>query len=308
MISTPMDVLTAYPVRKKKSQKQLFRRDVVDYLQSIGYSVKEEKGSFSCVNVVAGDPEKAKFLVTAHYDTCAGMPFPNLITPCNFFPFMLYQSFLLVIMFAFMAVGGVIAYLLTQDEQVTFLVSYAFLWLFLGLMMFGPANPANANDNTSGVVTVLEIARSIPAEVREKVCFVLFDLEEAGLVGSAAYRKAHKKASENQIVLNLDCVGDGDNVVFFPTGKLRKDQEKLSMLENIAGTVGEKSLTVHKKGFSYYPSDQANFPYGVGIAALRKSPLGLYLGRIHTKRDTILDEDNVMLLRSRLILMISSAK
>lgn len=308
MISTPMDVLTAYPVRKKKSQKQLFRRDVVDYLQSLGYAVKEEKGSFGCVNVVAGDPEKAKFLITAHYDTCAGMPFPNLITPCNFFPFMLYQSFLLVIMFAFMAVGGVIAYLLTQDEQVTFLVSYAFLWLFLGLMMFGPANPSNANDNTSGVVTVLEIARSIPAELRGKVCFVLFDLEEAGLVGSASYRKTHKLASEKQIVLNLNCVGDGDNVVLFPTGKLRKDREKLSMLENFTGTVGEKSLNVHKKGFSYYPSDQVNFPCGVGIAALRKSPLGLYLGRIHTKRDTILDEDNVMLLRSRLILMISSAK
>ena len=308
MISNPMDVLTAYPVRKTKSQKQLFRRDVTNYLQSLGYSVKEEKGSFGCVNVVAGDPEKAKFLVTAHYDTCAGMPFPNLITPCNFLPFALYQGFLLLIMFAFMGLGGVVAYLLTQNELVTFWIAYGCLWLFLILMMFGPANPSNANDNTSGVVTVLEMAKSIPAEVRDKVCFVLFDLEEAGLIGSASYRKTHKKASEHQIVLNLDCVGDGDDLVFFPTGKLKKDPERSALLENIAGTVGEKTITVHKKGFSYYPSDQANFPYGVGIAALRKSKLGLYLGRIHTKRDTILDENNVMLLRSRLILMISSMK
>lgn len=308
MISNPMDVLIAHPIRKQKGQKQLFRRDVTNYLQSLGYSVKEEAGSFGCVNVVAGDPEKAKFLVTAHYDTCAGMPFPNLITPCNFLPFALYQGFLLLTMFAFMGLGGVVAYLLTQNEQVTFWIAYGCLWLFLILMMFGPANPNNANDNTSGVVTVLEIAKSIPAEVREKVCFVLFDLEEAGLIGSAFYRKTHKKASEHQIVLNLDCVGDGDDLVFFPTGKLKKDQSKLSNLENIAGTVGEKTITVHKKGFSYYPSDQANFPYGVGIAALRKSKLGLYLGRIHTKRDTILDENNVMLLRSRLILMISSSK
>ena len=49
-----------------------------------------------------------------------------------------------------------------------------------------------------------------------------------------------------------------------------------------------------------YPSDQANFPWGVGICALRKGKAGLYLSRIHTRRDTVLEETNVNILRAAL--------
>jgi len=169
------------------------------------------------------------------------------------------------------------------------------------LMMFGPANRSNVNDNTSGVIAVLEMLRSLPEVNRDKVCFVLFDLEEAGLIGSSSYRKAHKKVTENQIVLNMDCVGEGDEIVFFPTKKLIKDREKMLDLCRCVGRFGDKSITVKHKGFRYYPSDQRNFPYGVGIAAFRRSKwAGLYCDKIHTAKDTVLDERNVNLLRAAL--------
>lgn len=307
MLTNPMDILTMFPVRKSRKQKQAFRDAVQSYLRDLGYEAKIEKGSFGCQNVVIGDPENAKYLITAHYDTPAGIPFPNLITPCNVVTFLLYQMFILVIMFGFMALVGLVVVAMTDDSQIAFQAAYASLWIFLGLMMFGPANKNNANDNTSGVVTVLETLRTMPDNQRSKVCFVLFDLEEAGLVGSAAYRKAHKKASENQIVLNLDCVGDGDEIVFFPTKKLRKDHHIMAHLCRCVGHYGPKSIAVRAKGFSYYPSDQGNFPYGVGIAALHRSKwAGLYLGRIHTKQDTILEETNVNILRAALTTLISS--
>lgn len=305
MIREPMDILTQYPVRKSKGQKQAFRTDVCGYAASLDYECREEAGGLGVRNLVIGDPEKAKVLITAHYDTCAALPFPNLITPCNLLPFLGYQLLLCVYLLAVPGLFGMLVGWLTKSADIGYWSGYVFFWVVLALVLIGPANQSNANDNTSGVVTLLEIARTLPENQRRKVCFVLFDLEEAGLLGSAAYRKAHKKETENQIVLNLDCVGDGDHIRLFPTKKLKKDRKRLSSLYKACGCFGSKDILIREKGFSVYPSDQAAFPYGVGICALRDSKAGLYLGRIHTRRDTILEQTNVNLLRAALITFIT---
>ena len=305
MLEKPMDVLTDFPVRKTKRQKQAFRDAVQAYAASIGYESRVEKGSFGSQNLILGNPEQADYLVTAHYDTCARLPIPNFLTPCNFWLFLLWQLALMLLILGVCIFGGLAVGLLTGSGFAGVLAGYLLVWILLALMLIGPANPSNANDNTSGVVTLLEIARSLPEGQRGKVCFVLFDLEEAGLIGSAAYRKAHKKASDSQLVLNLDCVGDGDHIRFFPTKKLKKDRKKLTSLYKACGYFGKKDVLVHEKGFSANPSDQANFPYGVGICALRKKGKTLYLSRIHTPKDTILEETNVNILRAALITFIT---
>lgn len=305
MISKPMDVPELFPVRKSSKQKKTFRDAVLSYTRTLGYDGNVERGSMGSRNVVIGDPEKAKYLITAHYDTCARMPFPNLITPCSFLLFLAYQIFMVIVIFGAAIICGVAVGLLMNDAELAGIAAYLFVWLFLILMMVGPANKHNANDNTSGVVTLLEIAWSMPGKCRDQVCFILFDLEEAGLIGSASYRKKHKKASENQIVLNLDCVGDGDEILFFATKKLKKDEHKMALLRRCGWRGGEKSIAIREKGFAVYPSDQSNFPYGVGICALRRSRwAGLYLGRIHTRKDTILDVNNINILRAALVSMI----
>lgn len=306
-MNTPMDVVKNYPVRKSKKQKQAFRTDVTQWLQNLGYPVCEEEGSFHSCNLVIGDPRRARYLVTAHYDTCARLPFPNLITPCNFWTFLLYQIFIfLMLMLPALAVGGLAGYLL-HSFDIGYFLFVVLLWADIVLMLIGPANSSNVNDNTSGVVTLLEIARSIPELHRKNVCFVLFDLEEAGLIGSASYKKKHKREIPNQLVLNLDCVGEGDDIYFFPTAKLKKSKERLAPLQKLAGGYGKKSIAVRTKGFSIYPSDQSNFPYGVGICALKRGWAGLYLSRIHTPRDTVLDETNVNILRAALTTLISGS-
>lgn len=306
-MNTPMDVVKNYPVRKSKKQKQAFRADVTQWLQNLGYPVCEEKGSFHSCNLVIGDPQRARYLVTAHYDTCARLPFPNLITPCNFWTFLLYQIFIfLMLMLPALAMGGLVGYLL-HSFDIGYFLFVVLLWAAIVLMLIGPANSSNVNDNTSGVVTLLEIARSIPELHRKNVCFVLFDLEEAGLIGSASYKKKHKREIPNQLVLNLDCVGEGDDIYFFPTAKLKKSKERLAPLQKLAGGYGKKSIAVRTKGFSIYPSDQSNFPYGVGICALKRGWAGLYLSRIHTPRDTVLDETNVNILRAALTTLISGS-
>lgn len=300
MLTNPMEVLRTYPVRKTKKQKQAFRDAVEAYAASVGYPSRVERGSFGCRNLILGDPESARYLVTAHYDTCARLPFPNFITPCNFLPFLGYQLLVMVLLLFTAFTVGILAGIAASSVAIGCAVGYLCIWVLLGLMLAGPANPSNANDNTSGVVTLLEIARTLPENQRHKVCFVLFDLEEAGLMGSASYRKAHRKATDSQLVLNLDCVGDGDHIRLFPTRRLKKDRKKLTSLYLACGYFGKKDVLVQEKGFSVYPSDQANFPWGVGICALRKGKAGLYLSRIHTRRDTVLEETNVNILRAAL--------
>ena len=317
MLVRPMDILEQYPVRKNKKQKQAFRTAVQSYGEKLGYLVTVERGSFGAQNLIFGNPEQAKYLVTAHYDTCARMLLPNFITPCNVPVYLTYQLGLILMI----AVGAIVlsvvegaalagiavllgnhlgdAWILFVGLVVPSLFGFSGLLLVL-MLIIGPANKKNANDNTSGVVTLLEIARTLPENQRHKVCFVLFDLEEAGLIGSASYRRKHKKATDNQLILNLDCVGDGDHLIMFPTKKLRKDRKKLTSLYRACGYFGPKSLLVHEKGASIYPSDQKHFPWGVGICALHKRKKLLYMSRIHTKKDTVLEQTNVNILRAAL--------
>ena len=299
-----MDVLEQFPVRKTKKQKLAFRTAVQSYAESLGYPVSVETGTFGACNLLLGDPEQAKFLVTAHFDTCAGMPIPNFITPCNLPLFLLHQLALTGLFAAvyLCAVNGFI--LLFEDHRFSSLLALICVAFLVLWMLIGPANKNNANDNTSGVVTLLEIARTFPENQRHKVCFVLFDLEEAGLIGSACYRKKHKAATDKQLVLNLDCVGEGNHLLMFPTKYLKENRKRLTSLYKACGYFGKKSLRVYEEGRYVYPSDQMHFPYGVGICALRKHKKLLYLSRIHTKKDTILEETNVNILRAALTTLI----
>ena len=96
--------------------------------------------------------------------------------------------------------------------------------------------------------------------------------------------------------------------MMFPTKKIKKDTAAMEALRSICGSADRKSLAIREKGFAYYPSDQKNFPMGVGIAAFRRGKwAGLYCDKIHTKKDTVLDENNVSFLRDRLIRLIGSA-
>ena len=300
-----MDILTMFPIRRSAAQKQTFRDEVCKYAASIGYSVTVEQGKRGVHNVVIGNPKTADYLITAHYDTPAASPFPNFLTPTNMALYVMYQ---IVVILLFMAVAFLICLpvaIITHDETATFLVAYIAYMVMAFLPRYGPANKNNYNDNTSGIVTLLETARSMPENRRNKVCFVLFDLEEKGLVGSAAYRKAHKEETEKLIVLNLDCVGDGDVLRIFPTKKLKAEKDKLNWLKRACGSFGKKDIGLIEKGLTVYPSDQKSFPRAVAIAAFhRKKFIGRYHGRIHTKRDTVLDYTNINILRAALITLV----
>lgn len=299
MLMRPMDILTEFPVRKTRQQKQAFRDGVCTYGERLGYPVTVESGPFGCRNVIFGDPDKAHYLVTVHYDTPARLLFPNFCTPCNGMLYLLREVCMWLAIMLITVMAGVLAALMAGEWIIPF-VTFPMVFGIVGLLFIGPANKSNVNDNSSGVITLLEIMKTLPENCRSKVCFVLFDLEEAGLIGSGHYRKNHTEATDRQLVLNLDCVGDGDHIRMFPTKKLRKDRVKCTSLYKACGYFGKKDMLVHETGFYLYPSDQRRFPYGVGICALNRRKKLLYLSRIHTPGDTILDITNVNILRAAL--------
>lgn len=260
-------------------------------------------------NVIVGDPEAADVVYTAHYDTCAVLPFPNLITPQNLLFYLLYQLLIVVPMFL-LAIGAEVLLLILWNDAplwLAMLLVYCVLGFCLWWILAGPANKHTMNDNTSGVATLMEIALSLPQEARGKVAFIFFDNEEKGLFGSSLYKKVHGKKMKDTLVVNFDCVSDGDHIQFYPSSKLKKNPLLFNKLKDSFSSDDRKQVAL-VTGFGFYPSDQRAFPNGVGVAAMHKSRLGYWLGRIHTKRDTVFDEENIELLRRGALQLASSFK
>ena len=74
---------------------------------------------------------------------------------------------------------------------------------------------------------------------------------------------------KDRLVVNFDCVSDGDHFLFVQSGRAKK--RCAGALERSFLPAAEKTVTVTGPLGAFYPSDQANFPCGVGVAALRRS-------------------------------------
>jgi Zn-dependent M28 family amino/carboxypeptidase len=138
----------------------------------------------------------------------------------------------------------------------------------------------------------------LPQDLRDKVCVIYFDNEEKGLLGSDFFRSKHKKEVKDKLLLNFDCVGDGREVVFLAKKKAREDENYnllLGVLQECAKYHDVDFLCGNIKPMMF-GSDQMHFEKGVGVCALRKSPFGRYVARIHTPFDTICREENIMYL------------
>ena len=288
MTSTTKEIFGKYEIRKSKKQKTAFIQWLTPVLEKAGYPVAVEKGSFGARNIVIGDVKTASVIYTAHYDTCAVMPFPNFITPKSIFIYILYQLVICIPIFALIGLGTWLARLI--DPAFALLGYWVSFLAVMGVMTCGPANKHTANDNTSGTTAIIDLALAMPEELRGKAAFVLFDLEESGLLGSSSFASRHKQEMKETLLVNLDCVSDGETMLFV----LKKGAHKhLPLLKEVFTDSDSVKADFATKGY-VYPSDQANFKCGVGVASLKKTKGGLlYMDKIHTARDTVYREENI---------------
>lgn len=287
-------VFNTLPVRKSAAQKAAFRAAATTALQQAGWPVRTHTAGrlIKSHNLVAGNLRTAQVVFTAHYDTPARLPLPNFMAPLNLGLSLLYQLVLALLLCVpiFAAAFGV--GWLTRMPLAASLSALAVCGAMLWLLMAGPANRHNANDNTSGVLALLELAQALPQELRDKAALVFFDNEELGLLGSAALRKQLGPMADVPFI-NFDCVGVGDTMLFCCGGAARKDTTLQNALHTAFAPPAGKQLLVDRSVTTLYPSDQMNFKKGVGVAALRKTKAGLIVSRIHTPRDTALQPENI---------------
>ena len=291
-----------FPVRKKDEQKERFLDYAVEQARRMGYSARVEENGRSGQNrnFVAGDPEKARVIFTAHYDTPAVMPLPNLMLPRNIPLYILYQILVVGLLILIGLAAAFAVFALTKSRQmilITFLLAYYALLL---VMIAGPSNKHNVNDNTSGVASVLRLMETLPEECRAQAAFILFDNEEKGMRGSKAYARQHESIKKNTLVVNMDCVGVGKHMLVIAKNYARVMNEYALLVDSL---VPEGEITPHFYGTtgSVMNSDQKSFRCGVGIAACkRKRIVGYYTPNIHTARDTQSDVENVEYLALKL--------
>jgi len=290
MLEISKQILDKYQVRKTKKQKLEF----ISFLKQYFPNLKVEEGGLGHNrNIIIGDVSSAKVILSAHYDTCAVLPFPNLIMPRNFLFTILYALLVCIPFFVVMAVSNTLMYNLTENWTLSYYISLILMFaLIIYVFMLGKPNKHTANDNTSGIITLLEIYGKMSEDERKKVAFVFFDNEENGLLGSSYFRKLHKQEIKSKLLINYDCVSDGDNILLVLNKATRKYFEQ--PVKDVFKSNGDKIVHIHSSSTTFYPSDQMGFPISIAVSALKKNRiLGLYMNRIHTSRDTVFDERNI---------------
>lgn len=161
-----------FPIRKTTAQKRAFEKWVMAKMREMGYRPyvdgMNRKDKLRHRNIVAGDPQNAELLISAHYDTAATIGVPDLRIPRNFPVYILSQGAVLLGMLLISLLIGTVVGLATKSGDwliLTFFFAYLALML---LMMFGAANKHNVNDNTSGIAALLETMQRLSPEARER--------------------------------------------------------------------------------------------------------------------------------------------
>ncbi len=301
------EIDSLYPVRKSAEQKRAFEQWVLAKMREMGYRPyvdgMNRKDKVRQRNIVAGDPQHAGIIISAHYDTAATIGIPDIRIPRNFPVYALSQLvILLALLLISLLVGCAVGLLSKNGDWLILSFFLTFLCIVL-LMMFGKANPHNANDNTSGVAALLETMARLSPEARESTAFILFDNQETGSRGAKYFTQQHVEIQAMQLLVDLNCIGDGDHFIV-SAPKLAQDKPGYAVLrdalEQNAAEFGVQTgfwSRIRVRG----AGDYRKFSCGVGISAYHHSTgVGLVTGRLHTSRDTVCREENVAYLAKSL--------
>lgn len=289
-------ILDDFQTRKTKAQKSNFTSFLISELEKNEiYAKIDESGSIiKSRNIVIGDISKANVIFTAHYDTAPKLPFPNFITPKNLLFYIFYQILILLPLFIICFLVSFISMIFFENILIAYFLCAFLAFGFVYIIMFGKENKNTVNDNTSGIITLCEIMLNMTKDELATTAFVFFDNEELGLIGSSAFAKQHREEIKGKIVINFDCVSDGETIMVVVNGVARKKYGDIITSAYSMNDDYKVKPFITKALTTFYPSDQMNFPINIAVAALkRKRFLGYYLDRIHTKHDTVFREENI---------------
>ena len=111
---------------------------------------------------------------------------------------------------------------------------------------------------------------------------------------------------KDRFLVNFDCVGNGDNIVFIAQ-KEAVDSTEYMLLES--SFINKENFNIefltHKQADSN--SDHKNFPKGVACVVCKKMNNGLlYTPNIHTNKDLVANNSNINFLTKNICLFIQN--
>ncbi len=288
-------LFATYQARKTKAQKTSFIQFASSAAADAGFMSNVENTKNGARNIVIGNLETASVVYTAHYDTASKSPFPTFIFPKAPILTTLYQialGLLMLLPSALLFAFSVLVLPLIIPTAVSVLLGIllaagayiACIYFFLS----GPATQNNANSNTSGVATLLEIMQSIPSESRSGVAFVFFDSSVNGLIGSADFAKKHKHLNK-KLFVNFDCVGVGEQFIVVQS----RASAKFSTVVSTAFASSGKIKTEIVSGVNRLPSDHKNFKCSVGVCAMNSKDGSPKLIVKNNDSDTVCVDENI---------------
>lgn len=292
-------VFEKHPARFTRKEKERFFDSAKQFLFDNGVSEDEVKvvklnGAMKSENLVIGDPS-AEYVFTAHYDTPGKTGWMLGTSPI--FGQTGANIFMLLAIFLLVPLCHIVVDRFVSTESFMSFLAYELCLIIFFVIMFLPMfikNKNNRNDNTSGSLAVLNLAvmAQQDPEFKSKCCFILFDNEEWGLIGSRSHAKWLKKNkidASKSTYINIDCVGYGDVLL------AAKTPGKNTAFAPITEHLSAAGLNVKKKTSSMiFMSDHANFKNSVMLSYVKRSLIGpLYIPKIHTGRDKICEMDKV---------------
>lgn len=199
--------LTFYQKRKTLAEKRAFRDYIQKQARDLGLRTNIYPETKACKNVIVGDLKSAEYVICAHYDTAPRfLPvIERNYTYCHKFleiiSLILGTGLLVLFYFLNLLWLGIVAF-----------VSGIILFLRINGTL-SQSRKYSYNDNTSGIITVLNLMDSYK-DFNQRVAYVFLDNKEKGLIGSKALSKMMQAQKmivqkEDKKFVFLDCVGIG---------------------------------------------------------------------------------------------------
>ncbi|MEM1328026.1 MAG: M28 family peptidase [Bacteroidota bacterium] len=227
MLEDTYSTLQKHHRRLKRDEKDAFLDAATLLLENWGYKVKRVATSSRLRSSVHLETEvkEAECIIMAHYDTPTMLPpWIELLVRAlgHTRPLLLTVAVGLVVFIPSRLPGELFGW-------VTLIVG-------LSLLIFLIPNPKNLNDNTSGILGLLDLAQQLEAfpAAKKKVKFVLVDNEEWMLIGATQLRKKWLEEGfefDESRIICLDCIGWGDVPVIIRNGASHVGNELIDVFQ-----------------------------------------------------------------------------
>ena len=223
------DKIMAYGVfmgkRFKPKQKTRFINGLGNEFAQMGYDVRlmkdDEKRKNAVTNLIVGDIAHANTVYAAYYDTPAKFLWGNV----NYYPFngtltmksALWPTYLPIFVVLGLMIAGFI-WMFSNPEfggdhrTIVMIVIALVAFVISSAVSRGFANTCNINRNTSGILTLLDIASKLDENQRKNVAFLLYDGGTTDGSGMKLIAKCLPKTLDKHQFIFVDCVAKGSSV------------------------------------------------------------------------------------------------